>query len=321
MVREMEVPDIPLPDTGDNSPQALDKISKRFQQHTAIEIGKGNRLQASEKVYASIGYALSSVGELRGWRHDSRFYKQLIARQVGNELAEAAADTRSMSREERDEYFEGKLAEWMSPYDRGVVMHNNFRQNELGLQAIKEAQGMAANFIRQLDEYKAKGYSDYTPRLLEDQERLLHLEGRWDEYKKLPQPEKKRYRDNLFPTRITKRWEFPSPDNDDNGGSAPPAVPPSPSSPMDGGNAAPVPESHSIDLSALPRREFPENMAAMESWQSCRQPSRRAPQPAMPTKVTPAKPPAAKGSGQNWSPGGKPRSRSERVPKIAKRKR
>ena len=243
MVREyrtvrVEVPDIPLPEPGQNSSEYLDQISKRFQQHTAIEISKGNRLQASEKVWASIGYALSSVGELRGWEHDSRFYKQLIARQVGNELAEAAADTRSMSNEERDEYFEGKLAEWMPPHDRALVMHNNFRQNELGLQSIKEAQVMAADFIRKLDEYKAKGYSDYTPRILEDQERLLRLEGRWDEYDKLSQPEKRRYRDNLFPTGVTKRTEFPkqqSPDNDDGSGGGVSNPDPKPDGGQDGG--------------------------------------------------------------------------------------
>lgn len=232
------VPDIPLPEPGENSSKHLDQTSKRFQQHTAIEISKGNRLQASEKVWASIGYALSSVGELREWEHDSRFYKQLIARQVGNELAEAAADTRSMSNKERDEYFEGKLAEWMPPYDRALVMHNSFRQNELGLQSIKEAQVMAADFIRKLDEYKAKGYSDYTPRIREDQERLLRLNGHWEKYDKLSQPEKKRYRDNLFPTGVTKRSEFPqqqSPDNDDGSGGGVPNPDPKPDGGQDGG--------------------------------------------------------------------------------------
>lgn len=227
-----------------------------------------------------------------------------------------------MSREERDEYFEGKLAEWMSPWDRALALHNNFHQNELGWQAIKEAQGTAANFIRQLDEYWEKGYSDYTPRLLENQERLLRLEGRWDEYSKLSQPEKKRYRDNLFRTGVTKRWEFPSqqsPDNDDdNGGSAPPAVPPSPSSPMDGGNAAPVPEPRAIDLSVLQRREFPDD-TTVEVAHSYRPTTRRtAPKPAMPPTVTAGK----KGEPVNaMALGGKNRSRSQRVPKIARRKR
>ena len=47
----------------------------------------------------------------------------------------------------------------------------------------------------------------------------------------------------------------------------------------------------------------------------------RYPKPAMPTKVDGKKASSKSGNGTNWDPGGKPRSRSQRVPKIARRKR
>ena len=65
--RKKGVPDIPRPEPGDNSWESFAQLSERFRQHTAIEIKKGNRLQAAEKVWASLGYSIAAVGKQREW--------------------------------------------------------------------------------------------------------------------------------------------------------------------------------------------------------------------------------------------------------------
>lgn len=62
---------IPLPPPKQvQSPDDHMQISPRFLEHAWDELSKGERLQASEKVYGAVGHALAAIGKERGWRTD-----------------------------------------------------------------------------------------------------------------------------------------------------------------------------------------------------------------------------------------------------------
>ena len=62
--------DIPLPPPRQvQSPDDHMQISRRFIEHAREELRKGERLQASEKVYGAAQHTLSAVGKEPGLGH------------------------------------------------------------------------------------------------------------------------------------------------------------------------------------------------------------------------------------------------------------
>ena len=110
---QQQVPSTPLPQVGASNETAHADMSQRFQEHTLIEIQKGNRLQASEKIWASVAHALKAVAENRGWQNNSHFLLQSIAVQLGHES--------------------GRHGEYRNHYDRAAAMHRNMYENVRGL--------------------------------------------------------------------------------------------------------------------------------------------------------------------------------------------
>ncbi len=80
-----KVPETPLPEPGDSGEAAHAAISQRFREHSVIEIEKGNRLQASEKIWAAVAHQLKSLAEDRGWANDSHGHLRDIAWQLYRE--------------------------------------------------------------------------------------------------------------------------------------------------------------------------------------------------------------------------------------------
>ena len=129
MTTREEVPDIPLPDVGENDEAAHIQIGQRFRQHTAIEIRKENRLQASEKIWASSAHSLKAIAENRGWQHDSHSLLRNVAMQL--------------ARESRDR-------ELVPLFREAEGMHNNFYENDVGWDEIAGAQESARRLAGKL---------------------------------------------------------------------------------------------------------------------------------------------------------------------------
>lgn len=240
MVREMERPNIPLPEPGENSWKDLAQISERFQQHTALEIKKRNRLQASEKVWASVGYSLSAVAKQRGWEYDSYLLKRDVARQVGTELADASCsfDPSEASKEQLEDYRKDFLPNFLKAYERAKSLHDNFRNNGLDWPDVVEGQEMAETFLGQLAEFREKGYGQFTPINPSDQKRLVRLHGLNKAFKKIKsQSAQQRYLDDHFPRYVPIEWRGEQSGDDDNGASPPVSRPPSGSPPPTGEQA------------------------------------------------------------------------------------
>ena len=244
--RKKEVPDIPRPEPGDNSWEDLAQISERFRQHTAIEIKKRNRLQASEKVWASLGYSIAAVGKQRDWEYDSFSLKSDILRQVGSELADANSpfDTTKASEKAIEDHRKAYLKEFFKAHDRAFALHHNFRNNHLDWPSIEEGQEMVAAFLAELAEIREKGYRQFTPINQSDQRRLARLNGLNEELKGIKsQSDQGRYLNELFPLNVPMEWRSEPSGDDDNGAAPPVARPPSGSPPPTGGQAEFVPKS------------------------------------------------------------------------------
>ena len=61
---------IPLPEASSNqSPDEHMQISRRFIEHAREELAKGERLQASQKIWGAEQHALTAVGKEEGLAH------------------------------------------------------------------------------------------------------------------------------------------------------------------------------------------------------------------------------------------------------------
>ena len=58
---------LPLPDSNDVDDHIA--ISRRFIDHARDELDRGNRLQASEKIWGAAAHALKAIAIQRGWNH------------------------------------------------------------------------------------------------------------------------------------------------------------------------------------------------------------------------------------------------------------
>ena len=78
---------MPLPFHSNNqSPDQHMQISRRFIEHAKEELAKGERLQASEKVWGAAGHALAAFGKGRGWRTEQYAHKNSIADLLSHEF-------------------------------------------------------------------------------------------------------------------------------------------------------------------------------------------------------------------------------------------
>ena len=249
MVKKMKVPETPAPEPGDDSWEAFAQLSQRFQEHTALEIEKKNRLQASEKVWASVGCALTAVAKQRGWKHDSYEDKHQVARQIGMELADADSSLTPSPRTRRamQEHREEKIPEITSWFNAARNLHTNFRENTYDLEQVKEGQTAAAKLLEKLGAVLEKDRQTI-PINRHDQWRLARLTGLDDEANRINresgQGAMEKYLDGHFPLYKKIEWGRDDQRGDDDGGETQPvARPPSGSPSPEGSRAKPIPQS------------------------------------------------------------------------------
>ena len=147
--------DTPLPPVGHNGTADHVQMSERFQGHTKIEIGKGNRLQASEKIWASVAHILKAIAERRGWTHNSHPLLRYVSEQMGRER--------------------GMDDEYARYYALAESMHTNFYENRVGWTNIRAAQRSSEAFIEMLKQDLKRHPGMFNIETTDDRDRMNHL--------------------------------------------------------------------------------------------------------------------------------------------------
>ena len=158
MATTTRVPKTTLPEVGEQSADDHDRLSTRFTEHTVIEKRKGNRLQASEKIWASVAQAIKAVGAARGWRHEYHADLKAIATQLGRE--------------------QGQENDYESHFTRAESMHRNFYENESEWDQIDRSKEDADEFIKKLRSDRLRIPRPFTIETRADQRRLHRLVGK-----------------------------------------------------------------------------------------------------------------------------------------------
>ena len=232
-------PKTPLPAVGENDERAHAQISDRFQEHAVIEIDKENRLQAAEKVWASVAHAVKAVAEYRGWEHDSHSKLYDVARQLGTEAAEAS----SKSRRTRPK----KAAAFVKHFDGASRMHDNFYENGRDWPDILDARDDAQVFIAQLNAFRDQPPGRFRLREPADQRRVARLLGLDKELRDKSEAERQAYLDRVLPLRsaspvgFSPAFGFRLPGNPDDDGGGIAVEPSRPDGPAPAGGQLPSP--------------------------------------------------------------------------------
>lgn len=152
MTTKDKAPDTPLPPVAHNGMADHVQMSERFQGHTKIEIGRGNRLQASEKIWASVAHALKAVAQRRGWKHNSHPCLRAIADQLGREKE--------------------AVVEYYDHMNSAENMHTNFYENIDDWNRIETARRKAEEFIKLLKEDQSQHPGEFSVEYASDRDRL-----------------------------------------------------------------------------------------------------------------------------------------------------
>ncbi len=146
-----------LPPPGRNTPEGHMVISRGFVDHARNQLARGNRLQASEKLWGAAAHALKSIAVQRGWRHGHRSYIFAIAEQLG------------------EEYGRPDFTNKLSIADS---MHVNFYENERGEYSISNAIAEVEQFVDDLDEVRSAPPRPFTVETNSARDRLQRLLGK-----------------------------------------------------------------------------------------------------------------------------------------------
>jgi hypothetical protein len=146
--------DLPPPGSNDIDDHAA--MSRRFIGHAKDELRKGDRLQASEKLWGAAAHALKAVAIQRGWQHTEHQNIQRIAIQIGNEFG-------------RPE-FEDRIRIANS-------FHVNFYENLEEADSISRAIDEVESLVTDLEEVRTSHPKPFTIANESDRNRVAHLLG------------------------------------------------------------------------------------------------------------------------------------------------
>lgn len=145
-----------LPDPGSASSEDYAAISHRFAAHARDELSRGNRLQASEKVWGAANYALKAVAVQRGWRHRGQRNVFAVADQLVAERNRPAFKQHLMM---------------------ARAIHFNFYENDLDETDIEESINSVEQYIADLDAVRAVPPEPFRISDRRDQNRIARLVG------------------------------------------------------------------------------------------------------------------------------------------------
>ena len=147
-----------LPNASRNqTPDEHMRISRRFIDHARDELEKGERLQASQKIWGAEQHALAAVGKTRGWSTEHYQHKDAIAYHLA------------------EEFGKGHIQERHDSYDR---YHVNFYQNHLADErAIEAAIYSAEQFVNDMEDIRTSTPQPFTITDARQISRLQQLAG------------------------------------------------------------------------------------------------------------------------------------------------
>ena len=132
-------------------------ISRGFVEHARDQLARGNRLQASEKVWGAAAHALKAIAIQRGWRHGHRSYIFAIASQLSAE------------------YEQPNFIVRLGAADS---MHGNFYENEHDEYAISITIAEVEQFVDDLDAVRSAPPHPFTVETNSARDRLQRLLGK-----------------------------------------------------------------------------------------------------------------------------------------------
>ena len=146
---------LPPPDANDVDDHMA--MSRRFIDHARDELNRGNRLQASEKVWGAAAHALKAIGVQRGWRHRSHGNIFDVGEHLGKEF--------------------DRVDEFQSRLNTADSMHQNFYENNRREDAIRLAIDEVEKLVDDLDVVRTSPPRPFTVANDVDSERIAHLLG------------------------------------------------------------------------------------------------------------------------------------------------
>ena len=147
---------IELPPPRSNDIDAHAAMSHRFIDQARDELRRGDRLQASEKLWGAAAHALKAVAIQRGWQHTEHRNIHSIAIQLGNEFGRPD--------------FETKIHVANS-------FHINFYENVEEEDSIRWAIGEVESLVADLEEVRSSEPRPFTVANESDRNRVAHLLG------------------------------------------------------------------------------------------------------------------------------------------------
>ena len=148
---------LPDPDPDGLSVDEHARISRRFLEHARIELDKGDRLQAGEKIWGAAAHALKAVGKQRGWNHD----KHSCIFDTGEQLAREF---------DKEELFDQYLA-------RADYVHRNFYENDRSELSLGYALADVERLVNELETIRNSPPRPFTVQGAGDRIRLGRLLG------------------------------------------------------------------------------------------------------------------------------------------------
>ena len=145
-----------LPPPGSNDIDDHVAMSHRFIDHARDELRRGDRLQASEKVWGAAAHALKAIAIQRGWQYTEHQNIHRIAIQLGNEFERPDFETRI------------RVAN---------SFHINFYENLEEEDSIGWAIDEVDAFVADLEEVRSSAPRPFTVGNESDSNRLQHLLG------------------------------------------------------------------------------------------------------------------------------------------------
>ncbi len=145
-----------LPQAGHSTSNDHMAISRRFAAHAMDELSKGNRLQASEKVWGAAAHALKAIGIQRGWNHNSH----QVVKDIGYHLAK-----------------EFNRTDLRNHVHKAESMHRNFYENDEDEDIILDAIINVGEFIEKLDQVRVAPPMPFIVETGSDQRRLGRFLG------------------------------------------------------------------------------------------------------------------------------------------------
>ena len=141
-----------LPKANQNqSPDEHMQISRRFIEHAKDELDKGDRLQASQKIWGAEQHALAAVGKERGWLTEDYPPKTTIALHLAQEFNNPSIRIQHRS---------------FNTY------HKNFYQNDVDGMEIRNAIDDVEQFVSDMEAIREKGPQPFT---ITDEEQITRL--------------------------------------------------------------------------------------------------------------------------------------------------